>query len=465
MTPLFSANFNALSRDIDRGDHREYWLKGGRGSGKSTFIALQIVLGIVEHAGANAVIYRKVAATLRDSVYDQIIRAINRLGVAPFFEYRLSPLEIRYKPTGQRILFRGADDPGKSKSITLREGYFGYLWFEELTDFKNVEEIRTIRASVIRGAAERRTVTFCSYNPPKSAQSWVNAEALAPAEGRLVHSSDYRQLPPEWLGEDFIADAEALKATNEAAYRHMYLGEITGTGGQVFDNLQLREIIRNKIDDGEYMPGTAIPSENKLAETFGINRITIRNAVDALVNEGLLRRVQGKGVFVVGKKNELSIEEHAGFVGDAIRSDSRVSIKELQKSEREAGNKYANLFGLELEDEIYYIRQMHSLNGVETSIEEFFMPKKILPSLDSINSSVFTFRDILSFYGIKLEKMTQTLRIIKGSAKVRKLLNVPEGVAIFLLECDFYNEKNEVIAHSISNIRSDMQSFSVSLHK
>ena len=229
--------------------------------------------------------------------------------------------------------------------------------------------------------------------------------------------------------------------------------------------LQLREIIRNKIDDGEYMPGTAIPSENKLAETFGINRITIRNAVDALVNEGLLRRVQGKGVFVVGKKNELSIEEHAGFVGDAIRSDSRVSIKELQKSEREAGNKYANLFGLELEDEIYYIRQMHSLNGVETSIEEFFMPKTILPSLDSINSSVFTFRDILSFYGIKLEKMTQTLRIIKGSAKVRKLLNVPEGVAIFLLECDFYNEKNEVIAHSISNIRSDMQSFSVSLHK
>ncbi len=229
--------------------------------------------------------------------------------------------------------------------------------------------------------------------------------------------------------------------------------------------LQLRELIRNKIEDGEYMPGTAIPSENKLAETFGINRITIRNAVDALVNEGLLRRVQGKGVFVVGKKNELSIEEHAGFVGDAIRNDSRVSIRELQKSEREAGNKYANLFGLELEDMIYYIRQMHSLNGVETSIEEFFMPKKILPSLDSINSSVFTFRDILSFYGIKLEKMTQTLRIIKGSAKVRKQLNVPEGVAIFLLECDFYNERNEVIAHSISNIRSDMQSFTVSLHK
>lgn len=229
--------------------------------------------------------------------------------------------------------------------------------------------------------------------------------------------------------------------------------------------LQLREIIRNKIEDGEYMPGTAIPSENKLAETFGINRVTIRNAVDALVHEGLLRRVQGKGVFVVGKKNELSIEEHAGFVSKAEKSDSRLTVKELQKVIREAGNKYANLFNLEVEDEIYYIRQMQYLNGVETSIEEFFIPKDILPTLDTINSSVFTFRDISSFYGIRLKKMTQTLSIIKGSAKIRKMLNIPEGVAVLLLECDYYDKDDKIIAHSISNIRSDMQSFTVNMHK
>ena len=199
--------------------------------------------------------------------------------------------------------------------------------------------------------------------------------------------------------------------------------------------LQLREIIRNKIEDGEYMPGTAIPSENSLAQTFGINRITIRNAVDALVHEGLLRRVQGKGVFVVGKKSELSIEEHGGFVGDSFTKDSRLTIKELQKTTREAGNLYANLFDLpNVEDEIYYIRQMHYINSVETSIEEFFIPVGVIPSLENINSSVFTFRDILSFYGI------------------------------MHLECDFYNEDNVIIAHSISNIRSDMQSFTVSMH-
>ena len=213
--------------------------------------------------------------------------------------------------------------------------------------------------------------------------------------------------------------------------------------------LQLREIIRNKIEDGEYMPGTAIPSENSLAQTFGINRITIRNAVDALVHEGLLRRVQGKGV----------------FVGDSFTKDSRLTIKELQKTTREAGNLYANLFDLpNVEDEIYYIRQMHYINSVETSIEEFFIPVGVIPSLENINSSVFTFRDILSFYGIRLKKMNQALRIIKGSAKTRKMLNVPEGVAIMHLECDFYNEDNVIIAHSISNIRSDMQSFTVSMH-
>lgn len=229
--------------------------------------------------------------------------------------------------------------------------------------------------------------------------------------------------------------------------------------------LQLREIIRNKIEDGEYLPGTAIPSENSLAKTFGINRITIRNAVDALANEGILKRVQGKGVFVVGRKNEFSIEEHGGFINDTTKNDSRVVIKELQKSVREAGNKYANKFDIEVEDEIVYIRHLYYIADTEVFIEEFFIPKTILPSIDSINTSVFSFKDVLSFYGIKLKKMKQVLRIVKGNSKTRKLLNVPNKVALLLLECDFFNDEGNIIAHSITNARSDMQSFTVNLHK
>lgn len=229
--------------------------------------------------------------------------------------------------------------------------------------------------------------------------------------------------------------------------------------------LQLREIIRNKIEEGEYLPGTAIPSENKLAETFGINRITIRNAVDVLAKEGILKRIQGKGVFVVGQKNEIPIEYHGGFISDSLKNDSRIFVKELQKTTRQAGNKYANMFNIDLDDEIVYFKHLIYISNVETAIEEYFVSKDILPSLDTINTSVFSFNDVLSFYGVKLKKMTQNLKIVKGQSKTRKLLNTPNKVQLFLLKCNFFDESGRIIAHSITNIRSDMQSFTVNLHK
>lgn len=244
---LWSENFNALSLDIDREGHAEYWLKGGRGSGKSTFIARKILLGMLEHPQASAIVYRKVAATLRQSVYEEFVKAVDALRLRPWCAFRLSPLEIRFKPTGQRILFRGADDPGKSKSITLAKGYFGYLWFEEASEFSGIEDLRTIRASAFRGAMGQRPVTFLSYNPPVSARNWINEEALRPAEGRMTHHSSYLELPGEWIGRDFIAQAEALRATNERAWRHMYMGEVTGSGGQVFDDLALRRITDEEL--------------------------------------------------------------------------------------------------------------------------------------------------------------------------------------------------------------------------
>ena len=103
----------ALWRDVRAGGHREYWLRGGRGSGKSSFISAAILFGMLRHPSASAIIYRRVAATLRESVYEQMVWAIERFALRDCFELRLTPLEIRCIPTGQRILFRGADNPGK----------------------------------------------------------------------------------------------------------------------------------------------------------------------------------------------------------------------------------------------------------------------------------------------------------------------------------------------------------------
>ena len=248
VSELIAPVFMPVHGEIKRGAYREYWLRGGRGSTKSSFVSLEIILGLMRSPEANAIVYRKVAATLRESVYEQLVWAIDILGVREYFQLRMTPMEIQYKPTGQRILFRGADDPGKSKSIKLRRGYFKYLWFEELAEFQGMDAIRTIKASVLRGTGGDRAITFCSYNPPVSANTWVNAEAMKAVDGRRVHESCYLDVPAEWLGEEFLAEAEALKASNERAYRHMYLGEITGTGGQVFRNLVLREIGAEEIE-------------------------------------------------------------------------------------------------------------------------------------------------------------------------------------------------------------------------
>ena len=246
ISQLIAPVFWPVHRDILARGHKEYWLMGGRGSTKSSFIATEIILGIIRQPEANAIVYRKVAETLRGSVYEELLKVIDRMGLGRFFKARLAPLEIDYIPTGQRILFRGADKPEKSKSTALRRGYFGFLWFEELAEFMGMDDVRTIQASVIRGKGD--AITLYSYNPPMSAGVWVNKEALVPSDGRMVHKSCYLDVPKDWLGEAFIANAEALKQSNELAYRHMYLGEVTGTGGQVFGNLQLRTISDAELD-------------------------------------------------------------------------------------------------------------------------------------------------------------------------------------------------------------------------
>ena len=246
MSEIIAPTFHSVHRSVKNDEYAEYWLKGGRASGKSSYVSIESPLGIVTDPEANAIVYRKVADTLRSSVYDQILWGIDKLGLMQYFDPKVSPMEITYIPTGQKIIFKGADDAKKSKSIKLRRGYFKYLWFEELAEFSSIEDIRTIKASINR--ANKRTITFYTYNPPQTMDNWTNKEALENRPSRLVHHSTYLDIPRQWINQQFIDDAENLKETNERAYRHMYLGEVTGTGGQVFDNIVLRDIADSEIN-------------------------------------------------------------------------------------------------------------------------------------------------------------------------------------------------------------------------
>ena len=237
--------FYDVAHDVFHHGHTHYDFSGGRGSLKSSTVSVLVPLLLINNPGTHALVLRKVANTIRDSVYAQYIWAIGELGVAAYWEAKVSPMELIYKPTGQKIMFRGADDPMKIKSIKVPFGYIAVTHFEEKDQFAGRAEIRTILQSTMRGGS--KYWNFESYNPPISRDNWANKDSLEERTDRLCHKSTYLQAPPEWLGEQFLAEAEHLKATDERAYRHEYLGIPVGTGGNVFDNLELREITDDEM--------------------------------------------------------------------------------------------------------------------------------------------------------------------------------------------------------------------------
>ena len=236
--------FHQLAGDVLRHGHTHYDLSGGRGSLKSSCVSLLVPVLLLEHPEAHAWVLRKVANTIRDSVYAQYIWAIGALGMAGRWEAKVQPMELVYKKTGQKIMFRGADDPMKIKSIKVPFGYIAVTHFEEKDQFAGRGEIRNILQSTMRGGPV--FWNFESYNPPISRDNWANPDSLEARPDRLCHRSTYLEAPPEWLGEPFRLEAERLRQTDERAYRHEYLGEAVGTGGSVFERLELRE-----ISDGE----------------------------------------------------------------------------------------------------------------------------------------------------------------------------------------------------------------------
>ena len=202
LSQLIGSKFYEIHNDICYGKHTHYWLKGGRGSTKSSFVSLEIVLGMMADETANAVVLRKVGMYLRDSVFEQIWWAICMLGVEEKWERKIAPLEITYKTTKQKILFRGADNPKKMKSIKCKKGYVKYIWYEEIDEFLGMKEIRSINQSLMRGG--KRFCVFYTYNPPKNQNNWVNKECIQQREDKYIHHSTYLDVPKQWLGEPFF---------------------------------------------------------------------------------------------------------------------------------------------------------------------------------------------------------------------------------------------------------------------
>ena len=252
---IFARVYNSTFRHITAHKYERYTFTGGRASCKSSFISLVIVILIVMFPNYNALIIRKTANTLRRSVFEQIVWAINKLGLAGRFKIpksQTAALPITYTRKDGRtqyIIFAGSDDPEKLKSIKVAQGYFAILWVEEKTEFKP-QELQNIKISALRGGD--KYYIFESFNPPSATRQWCNAEARQDDPNRLVIHTTYEDIPCEWLGDAILHDIEQTKKNNPKAYENIYLGIATGTGRNIFENITLREITDDEIGKFDY---------------------------------------------------------------------------------------------------------------------------------------------------------------------------------------------------------------------
>lgn len=251
--------YDDVLEDILDHRHRTYIFAGGRGSTKSSFIAIAIILTLISNPDIHAVCFRKVGNTIQTSIYTQIIWAIFKLELDDFFHIpKTYSSPIVYKPTGQKIYMMGLDDPSKVKSIKVEFGYIGITWFEELDQYAGENELRKVTQSTRRGGD--RFWDFRSFNPPISKNNWANEYVedceLFPKRRKntLVVRNTYLDVPEEWLGEEFIEDAQELKEINSRAYEHEYMGIPVGTGGDVFQNASDLDMEQLVDINGEKVP-------------------------------------------------------------------------------------------------------------------------------------------------------------------------------------------------------------------
>lgn len=220
-------------------------------------------------------------------------------------------------------------------------------------------------------------------------------------------------------------------------------------------HIQVREQIREQIEDGVYRPGDEMPSEIQLAKGYGINRLTVHNAITALVSEGLVKRIQGKGLFVAGRLQERNLGELGGFTQTARSQDALPGRKLLFREVRPAGVKYAKLLGIGAEDKIIYLRRLLLADNEPCSIEETYLPYEICPELEKLDLMVFSLYEALEYYGSVPKTARQSLSMTRLGAKEARILKVEKNIPVLLFEYTSYDESGKIIEFNRSYTRSD----------
>lgn len=224
-------------------------------------------------------------------------------------------------------------------------------------------------------------------------------------------------------------------------------------------HVQLRELLRDKIEAGEIKPGEMIPSERELSATYGLNRLTVRNSISALVNEGMLKKVQGKGTFVIKPKVERDLYTLLGLGSTLLERGINPSTRLLYKGKRQAGWKFSRIFGIDEAEQLLNITRLRMGEEEPFALEDTYVLYNAIENIEQMDFQTFSLYEAFKLNGIKLDRAEQSLTLAKIEGSEAKLLQVPSGSSVFLFECVSYDSRNKVVEFTRSYTRGDKCSF------
>ena len=210
-------------------------VKGSRASKKSTTAALWIIASMMRYKEANTLVIRKVYRTIKDSCFAQLKWAVNKLKAQDYWTFRESPLEATYNPTGQKILFRGLDDPQKVTSITVETGVLCWAWIEEAYEIRNEDDFdmldESIRGEAPEGLFKQITMTFNPWNE----RHWLKKRFFDGENDNVLALTTTYQCN-EWLSDDDREVLDKMAKTNPRRYRTAGLGDWGMVEGVIYEN-------------------------------------------------------------------------------------------------------------------------------------------------------------------------------------------------------------------------------------
>jgi len=220
--------------------------KGSRASKKSKTTGLYYITKMIQHPDANLLVIRKTERTLKDSCYKELKWAMQRLGVEHLWKCNVNPLEMTYEPTGQKIYFRGLDDPLKVTSITVDKGHLCWCWIEEAYEINKEEDFdmldESIRGQVPPGLWKQITLTF----NPWTDKHWIKKRFFdIKSPDILAKTTNY--MCNEWLDEADLKMFEDMKLNRPKRYRVAGLGDWGVVDGLVYENWEERVFDVNEV--------------------------------------------------------------------------------------------------------------------------------------------------------------------------------------------------------------------------